>query len=475
MIDFNDHSLELKGEEESYHDFPLGVKILTFIFSLILIFASVDYFVLAPPERAFTQLILDGFIMSKFFSLLDLVIIALSVFFIMFEKLHFKNATPFERILFILAIVCLILKMANPNNRSENPVMGLPLFSEINNFSYLLFFGTIICLPKKKFFFLVFRIFKFAAYIAIIRAIILLGLFAGGQSRSFFFGIKSCLLEGDTLLIFGLFQSVMFALFLATKDKKYLISWFILLLIQVFSSRRSPLFTSLFCNAIVFGFYYVRKMNAIGKMVTILVFVFTVMVLPTIVSNVSPKAKVYIDRYIGVFSTDNYTTDEANSDSGHFEQSQKTTESALKVGFWGVGYGNKLMLEGAFQINGEYFIHNVYAALWALHGVYMVIFYFLIILFVLVHFFKLLVFNSNELFHFALVKMSIIAFFLMYMNAMYYTTLNFLVSSKIEYFLILIICFILKFGKTEFAELLPYFKSKDNLEDELTQKSFVKF
>jgi hypothetical protein len=473
MIDYLYNKLSF-NKEEGAPVLPRSLTVFAFLFAFICIFASVDFFVLAPSDLVLSNFFLKGFFSPKFFSLLDLLVIGISVYLMIFHKINLGNASGIQKFIFLLAIICFVLKMANPNNSSENPVFGLPLFSEINNYSFLIFFGTIISLPKRIFYAFILKLFEFATYAAILRSIILLGLYAAGQSRSFFFGIKSCLLEGDTLLILGLFQSVTFGLYLINKDKKYLISWFLLVLVQVFSTRRSPLFTALFCNAIVFAFYYVRKMNAFNKMATILILVFTVFILPVAVSSVSPQVKVYLDRYLGVFSSDSYSTDPANSDSGHFEQSQKTTEAALKIGFWGVGYGHKLVLEGAFSINGEYFIHNVFAALWALHGVYMVIFYLFMVLLVLMHFLKLVTYNG-EFFHLALIKMSVVVFYLMYMHAMYYTTLNFVVSSKMQYILILVLCYILMFNKAEFEEFSDFFKSKSVEMEKVKPKNYVAF
>jgi hypothetical protein len=471
MIDFLNENKEIISNEKEVK-FSFSLEMMLFLFSVACVYLSIDYFVLSPSSRFISNYFLNGFMNPKFFSLFDFLIILLSFHLIIYQNTHIKNATTSELFLFLCAIVCFILKMANPNNSSENPVLGLPLFSEINYFSYLLFFGTIMSLPQKVFFKLVYKIFTYSAYFAVFRSIVLLVLFAGGQSKGFFFGIKSCLIEGDTLLILGFFQSVILAIFFITSKKKYLIAWSVLVLIQIFSTRRSPLFTALFCNAIVFGYFYIRKMKPVQKLVTILSIVFILFVLPGILANVSPKAKVYIDRYIGVFSTETYSTDAANSDSGHFEQSQKTTDAALKLGFWGFGYGHKLMLEGAFSINGEYFIHNVFAALWALNGAFMIIFYLIMIIFVLYHFFNTLLYNGEN-FENGLIKISVVIFFLMYMHAMYYTTLNFVVSSKMEYILQLVVCFILKF-RTKDLNFISLYKN-NALEENPGIENYIKF
>lgn len=458
---------------DSDETLPVVLKIVLFILAGIIVFVSVDYFIHTPSQQQLTQFFFNGFIHDKFFSLLDLLILFLSFFLIFKYKLGFRHASGAEKFFFWFAILCFVLKMANPNARPQNPVLYLPLFSEISNYSYLILFGTLISIPRKIFYPIFIQFFKYALILAVVRTVFLLLMFAAGQGRSFFFGIRSALLEGDTLLILGFFQSVAFALYLIRKDKLFLFSWIAFILLQIFSTRRSPLFTALFCNAIVFIIYYVRELKPVVKLSIMLGFIALFILLPTVVSDLSPGAKKYVDRYLGVFSTDTYTTDEANSDSGHFKQSYETSKAAMKVGFWGVGYGNKLVLEGAFSINGEYYVHNCYAAIWAFHGIYLLLFYVVLFLVLLYHFFQLTLYSSpdQQTRDFIYIKLAVVVYFLMYMHAMYYTTLNFMMFSKMLYVNLFMIIFILKSSPRHYTEIAGYFLS--SLDE--TQKDLKKF
>jgi hypothetical protein len=440
--------------------FSFTLRFLLFFTSLIFIFCSVDYFVLGPFDRTLNDKFLSGLLAPHFFSLFDVLVILICFNLIYQFGLNFKETTLAPAIVFIFAVICFVLKMSNPNNNSANPILGLPLFSEVSNYTYLILLGTLVFIRKDILLEFFRQILIYTGYAVVIRSIILLLLFAATGGHSFFFGIKSALIEGDSLLIFGLFQSILLALFLINpKKKKYIIGWGILLLIQIFSSRRSPLFISLIANAFVFLLYYIKELDVARKIIILIVVLLTFYIVPIVISNISPDAKVYVDRYLGVFTSS--SSNDPNTDSGHFDQSKQTTQAALRLGFWGVGYGNRLALEGAFEMNGEFYIHNVFAALWAFYGVFAVIYYLFLILIVILFLFAALGETARQYFPYVLLIYTVSVFYLCYMWAMYYTTLNFVIESKMSFFLLLLIVFVMRCRPRDIALITPFNKSDD--------------
>ncbi len=458
MIDTNNNQISPKKKFDLKLTFSL--KALLLITALIFAFVSIDYYVLTPFGKSLNDKFVSGIGNPHFFSLFDVMIMLICINLIYEYGLSFKAMTLPTILVFTFALTCFVLKLANPNNNSSNPILGLPLFSEVRNYTYVIFLTTLLFLRKDILLIFLRKVFVFFVYVIVIRSIILLVLFAAKGGHSFFFGIKSVLIEEDSLLIFGFFQSILLALyFIRPKEKKYIIGWGILLLIQIFSSRRSPLFISLIVNAFIFLLYYIREMNISKKLIILMIVLLAIFILPTLISNISPAAKVYIDRYLGVIT--NNSTNEANTDSGHFDQSKMTTQAALKLGFWGVGYGNRLILEGAFQINGEYFIHNVFAAFWAYYGVYEVVYYLFLILMVIIFLFGALIETNPRYFPHVLLKYSVAVYFLCYMWGMYYTTMNFVIESKMSVFLIMLLIFIIRFSPQDLSLIEPFGKLKE--------------
>jgi hypothetical protein len=190
--------------------------------------------------------------------------------------------------------------------------------------------------------------FIFISWAVLVRAIILFIVFAAKGGHSFLLGIKSICLRRIHYFFLAFFNPFCLHYLSKPQQKKYIIGWVLLLLIQFFSFQRSQLIISLIVNAFIFLFYYIRKMNISKKIITLILVLLGIFILPIIISNVSPAAKVYVDRYLDLITCN--STIKANTDSGHFDQSKMTTQAALKLGYWGVAYGNKLVLEGAFEI-----------------------------------------------------------------------------------------------------------------------------
>lgn len=429
-------------------------KLLLLIFSLIMIFVSVNSYIFTPTAEKLNKIFFLSIGFAHFFSVLDLLVILISMLLIMEFRLNYSRTSKTAKFVFAFAIICYVLKMVNPNNSSANPIFGLPLFSDISNYTYLLFLGTILFISNGSFVVFIKKLFPIISAIVIIRCIILFGLWLAGKGNYLFWGVNSILLETDTLLIFAFFQNIFFVLYLIKNQKKYLICWGILLLIQIMSFRRSAFYVAFLTNIAIYAIYYIRGLHIIKKGIVTIFFILILFLLPNILGLISgTTAGFYLNRYLGIFYGPGATGYE--SDSGHFLQSRLTTESVIRgVGFWGEGYGSRVFLEGACK---GYLIHNIYASLWARYGVYMVVYYFTLFLVAFGQLIGILKNLRNFNLGFSLVKVCIVMYFLFFMVVTYFIPSVYVESTKMFTFLILLFGFILKFTPENY-ELLFHSK-----------------
>ena len=148
------------------------------------------------------------------------------------------------------------------------------------------------------------------------------------------------------------------------------------------------------------------------------------------------------------------------SDSGHWEQTRKTFYFGFHtLGFWGHGYGKtyNMYLKGQSSV-----IHNVYAATWTLHGIYMLFFYLFIISIVLFSLIKLFLFEKiNNDKHFIL-KMSICVFLFMLFGVWVTNPLIMAEKIKMQIIWFTLLSLIIRLSPQNISILLPrsYMKLK---------------
>jgi len=227
------------------------------------------------------------------------------------------------------------------------------------------------------------------------------------------FGANSTLTEGDTLFIIAFFQIAFFVLYLINKERKYLILWLIYLLFLIFSYRRSALGVALSANVLCYLLIVLKKKGIKNKIILVLGIVLIYGVLSNVEQfNLPYKYERYILRFVSAIPGMNLSDSGEFTDSGHWEQTSKTFYSAFQnLGFWGVGYGRSydVYLAGQSSV-----IHNVYAATWAQHGLYMLLFYLFIIFIVLFTTLKLFLYEKIHNNNYYIIKISLCIFLLMW-------------------------------------------------------------
>jgi hypothetical protein len=259
-------------------------------------------------------------------------------------------------------------------------------------------------LRKDVYFAFIKRVSLYIGVILTLRMIILFSFWVTGNGN-YSFGTNATINEGDTLYIIAFYQIAFFTLLLLTKKKIYLFLWLFYFLFQILSFRRSALGTALVSNVLLYLFFVLRNKDFRKKVALISLIFISFLVARNINEfNLQGKYGEYVLRFVSAIPGLSEENSQTFNDSGHWEQTTETFYNAFnKLGFWGTGYGRSsdMYLAGQSEV-----VHNVYAAAWLYYGIYMMLFYFMIIVMVLFSCIKLFLFkeisNTNNLLAFSL-------------------------------------------------------------------------
>lgn len=422
------------------------IKFLMLMFSAIFVFASIDTYLALDSTLKLNSIFIIGLINDHFFSILELVIIVLVILFLVRYNKR-RGSSKLSKILFFLILVCFTLKMLNPNNDTKNPILGMPLLSDISNYSFIILAYFSLFIDNNIY---VQFIKKITCYIGIIltfRIVILYILWFMGRGN-YSFGANSTITESDTLFLIAFFQIVFFALYLINKKKKYFILWLVYLLFQIFSYRRSALAVALSANVLSYIFILIKGKSLRNKLILILGVVLFFGAINNIEKIKLPtKYENYVLRFISAIPGMASENNPEFSDSGHWKETSKTFYSAKKyLGFWGYGYRQSydidMYLEGQSAV-----IHNAYIATWAKHGVYMLIFYLFIVFLIFYSLFKLFFIEKIHNDNYYILKISLTFFLLMWFGVLITNPLFIIESIKMEVFWFSILTLMIRLSK----------------------------
>ncbi|HRU92724.1 MAG TPA: hypothetical protein P5268_06810, partial [Candidatus Marinimicrobia bacterium] len=223
------------------------IKPMMILFSFIFVFGSIDTYRSLDSTLKFNRLFIQGFGHPHFFSLFEIVFIFLLFLIVMEFGIKWESSSNISRLLFFMVVLTFALKMLNPNNEPDNPILGMPLFSDISNYTFILLAGFSLFLDDKVYIVFIKKLFYYVGIILSLRVFYLFLLWLMGKGN-YYFGANSTTNESDTLYIIAFFQIAFFALYLINKERKYLILWLVFLLFQIFSYRRSALAVALSAN-----------------------------------------------------------------------------------------------------------------------------------------------------------------------------------------------------------------------------------
>lgn len=393
------------------------LSILIFVFSFILTNISTAF---SPTKLNNYQILIHdifhgGLFHYKFYSLFELLFILILVLLAIKFKPKFTSGKKLSKILLSFAIICYIFRMINPNSDTETPILGMPLFSNVNEYTFILFVFVILFTNKYAIAYFYKTLFKYVFIFSNIKAILVLipwGLFNTGIVR--FANLNVTLWQTDLLYIFSLMQAISLWLYLRSKRKIYLLSSLLFLIVGFFSQQRGTFFPGIFTSVFIIIFYYVITKKKLKAIFTILFLVFIIPILISILTQ-NEQIKLTMERYLAVNPNyqSNYDIPEL-SDSGHWKQTIYTSLDVInKFPIWGIGYGNT---ESAYlygeSIHG--WIHNAYASIWYKYGLLSLLFY-LYIFYIIINYYiknlKLMLKYKHPLYY---LKISILFYLIIY-------------------------------------------------------------
>lgn|GEM_PF-7078485 len=422
-------------------------KFLILIFGIVFTIAPGDYYNNAIDRSiVLHNILLKGIIFNEhFFSIFDILIILISIKIIRDFGLSLKSAKSGEKLIFFFSILCFIFLMINPNNSTSNPVLGMPLFSDVSNYSHLIFLTAIFFVKFDDAFIIFFKKFTKAVLILIlIWSFYLLILWLMGRGNFGFFGVNSILTEDDTLFIIGFAQIVFLALYLIKKEKYLLISSIFLFIVQVLSFRRSGLFVAILASSTLLLIYYVKYISTTKKITTFVLAAITGLSLSGIIFNYNPTSNVqfYFYRFFGMFLQNSGTT-EIDSDSGHFAHSQWVFDEAVnRLGFWGLGYSDDT---GSIVYQaGIHGVHNAYVAMWLYRGLMGLALILVIIGVFVIQIIRTVISRNKYPPDFLLIRSAVISFFLYFLVSIFYLSVHHLIDIREIVLRTLIIAFLYK-------------------------------
>ena len=432
---------------------PLGGRKLSapfmavlLLISVIYVFAATETYLALPLALKIHFWIFRDWLPGSpgLFSVFDVLFAAFSVILIAKFGIDFNRAGVVLKALFLAALLCFILDLVNPN--SEDWKLQLPVPVDIATIVFLnLMFATFF-MREEGFIVFIRRLFTLVAAVTVIRAVILLILWGLGKGNRAFGG-NSALTEGDSLLLFAFVQCVLLAIYLNHRKRVYLVSWGLLLMIQILSFRRTALYVAVGANLMTFVIYALQR-GSLGHLLRVslgavafggLLYATAVYLLP------EKDLEKYTLRYIGIFS-DKAMEDRYSyaGDSGHFRESALTLDYAIEKGeFWGYGYGDPRDFKVPGATMGKY-VHNVYAAVWLAHGMYSFAFYLLMIMVVLVTLMRVLVRIRSLEPTYVLLVGAICGYLLMLMVAWYTNPISIAETLKMRVLWVFALAFVFK-------------------------------
>ena len=424
-------------------------KIFIFIISSILVFATSGHHVkegVSDVAFILTDIFFSPLFHQNFFSLFEVILLLFFGYVSIKSKVYLINSSKKEKIIFLSAVLCFLLNMINPNTNTRNPILGMPLFSNFSEYTFLLFLYVYLFVKSKKISCYLILFFKYLIILSFIRGFfILIGFIIGiGTIR---FGRVITLQEYDVLLQYSLLMGICFTIYVLRKEYKFLISAILFFMIVFLSTTRSIAMPGIIA-IIGFLFVYITKANTSKKikiilsgLIIIVFFIINFKLLPD-----SFKKTYY--RTLSIFPSLALESSGEFSDTGHFFQSSYTTMSILsKKTFWGKGYGNykEVYLYGQ---SGE--IHNAYAAMWIKHGLHMVVFYFLILLIVIYEIIRILKVKNNKLSYLQWYKLTLCFYCIGFAISAYFSTASFYLDIRRQFFYFSILAFIIRVKKEDY-------------------------
>ncbi len=406
------------------------------LFSFVLVFFSTTA---VPREGNFYndigKFFHTGLFHIKFFTPFELIVIIL-----LFNLFNIYIVQIKVKFLFVFAFLVYLIRMFNPNSDTLNPIFGLPLLSNISEYTFLFLLLVFVNLSTNLSKIVIEKIYNYTLVFSTIRAIILIIVYYFGNVTTVRWGKYSVILdEIDTQFLFSFMGAMVLVFFLLEKKRNYFYVFLLLMGITFLSVQRTTALPGLISVFFIILFSLVKRIPVIAlKSFAIPILVFIAIVFSAIQFPDS-KIAFAMNRFLGTVQQSE-TQRKEFSDTGHFEQSALTFAAAVKENvFFGVGYGkfDNLYLEGQ-TVN----IHNAYASTWAHHGILSLVFYLTIIIIVIRKTIKLMYFTNKHNYKYYLPKLAASLYLLGYFFVAWFAVEGVFNAIRNQVFWLLIFIFI---------------------------------
>lgn len=422
-------------------------NIIIWLFSILFVFISQDPNLeyQHPLTVILSKLFMGNFVGS--ISIFELVVFVLTLYLFFTNKHSFySNKFKKERVIYFLTILYIVFLMINPNNSTLNPIFGLPILSDPGIFIYLFFMYTIFFIKDEEKYLIVFdKIISSMLIVSVFRIILLLLKWILGLGI-FFLNVSSTSMEEDTLIISVLFSLLFLNKYYMKKKIIYLIIWILYFLFELFSFRRSGFMLISLGSIIYLISAYVK--NKISKYALSIFAVFIIILISTNISILPESVNLYLNRYFGKFiELPNYYQYEQLSKNLHIEQSNESILIyARELPFWGTGYG-QTQDKIKFNYMGNTGIHNAYFNLWEQQGLFALIYYIIIILYIINEAYFTLKMRKLTDKNIINTRYSVLIFMLLYIINSYVLMMINVTGLKMRIMFVMILSFLFRFDE----------------------------
>ncbi len=277
----------------------------------------------------------------------------------------------FAKKFFLISLAAVSISFFNPNNSFEQLKYFITLEPRMLLF-YLFLLYAFLSIETNYREAITFAFISSGIIIASLLAVVSLFNFTAGKGI-FYISAYTTLPNAEILNVMILLSAVSLAVYLRSRYVLYLIFVLLVHITVLFSDRRTPIVVMLLTDAVIFIYYNKISLITLIKTASITAVCLTLFFI--FVPDEKPDFEYYFLRIWTLFST-SYQGEFLN-DMGHYEQTARTFETLLNNAdrFWGAGMRNSYyFVEGQSS-----YIHNNFAAVWALYGMHMTLFLFYVL------------------------------------------------------------------------------------------------
>lgn len=365
------HSDDIFAEKK-----PVGIflKILIGLFWLAQIWTSPYYRKSDFINYNYNEIIMviDGILQENTliggrFAIYELVLLFLGLTLITkYSSWGIRN--KFAKRFYFISLIVVAISFFNPNNAFDQ-VKYLFTNDPRILIVYLFLLYSFLSVSKQYLGILLYTFVYYGLIAAAAQAAVSCVLFITGNGI-YYISSATTLPNAEILNVLIVFSALSLSFYFKTGNLKYLLVVLLFHFTVLFADRRTPVYVLIFTDILIFLYYNKISISALLRVLFISTAAAGFYLL--VISNDKFDLEYHFLRIFSLFSS-SYQGDYIN-DMGHFEQTTQTFDTLIRnIGrFWGAGMRNSY-----YYVEGQSgYIHNNFAAVWALYGLHMTLFLF---------------------------------------------------------------------------------------------------